>query len=47
MTLADMDHKAFDLAIDTLLNARRVYVIGDQKLRSVSIIFRILLKSCL
>ena len=28
MTLADIDHKAFDLAIDTLLNARRVYVIG-------------------
>lgn len=27
-TLADIDHKAFDLAIDTLLNARRVYVIG-------------------
>ena len=26
MTLADIDHKAFDLAIDTLLNARRVYV---------------------
>lgn len=28
MTLADIDRKAFDLAIDTLLNARRVYVIG-------------------
>ena len=25
MTLADIDHKAFDLAIDTLLNARIVY----------------------
>ncbi len=28
MTLAAIDHKAFDLAIDTILKARKVYVIG-------------------
>ena len=28
MTLAEIDHKAFDLAIDTILKARKVYVIG-------------------
>ena len=28
MTLAAIDHKAFDLAIDTILNARKIYVIG-------------------
>lgn len=28
MTLEAIDHNAFDLAIDTILNARRIYVIG-------------------
>ena len=28
LTLAAIDHKAFDLAIDTILNARKIYVIG-------------------
>lgn len=28
MTLAAIDHKAFDLAIDTILKARKIYVIG-------------------
>lgn len=28
LTLAGLDHKAFDLAIDTILNARKIYVIG-------------------
>lgn len=27
-TLASIDHKAFDLAIETILNARKIYVIG-------------------
>ena len=28
LTLAAIDHKAFNLAIDTILNARKIYVIG-------------------
>ena len=28
LTLAAIDHKAFDLAIDTILNAKKIYVIG-------------------
>ena len=28
LTLSGIDHKAFDLAIDTILGARRIYVIG-------------------
>lgn len=28
LTLGGIDHKAFDLAIDTILSARRIYVIG-------------------
>lgn len=28
LTLAGIDHKAFDLAIETILNARKIYVIG-------------------
>ena len=28
MTLSSIDHKAFDLAVDTILSARKIYVIG-------------------
>lgn len=28
LTLAAMDHEAFELAVDTILNAKRIYVIG-------------------
>jgi DNA-binding MurR/RpiR family transcriptional regulator len=28
MTMAEMDQKAFDLAVDTILQARKIYVIG-------------------
>ena len=32
-TLAVIDHKAFNLAIDTILNARKIYVIGIRSLQ--------------
>lgn len=36
LTLAAIDQKAFDLAIDTILNARKVYVIGIRSCASLA-----------